>query len=87
MPHYVYVLANLEGETYVGQTSDLDRRLQQHNHPAPNGTLHTKRRPGPWRLVYSEQCPSRAAAMKREKQLKSSGGRRFIRSLLKQGGC
>jgi predicted GIY-YIG superfamily endonuclease len=79
---YVYVLLNPGGQTYVGQTNDLQRRLQQHNDPDCALTLHTKRRPGPWRVLYSEACASRSAAMKRESQLKSGGGRRFIESLL-----
>ena len=87
MPYYVYVLTNPEGTTYVGQTPDLGHRLQAHSDPGPNGTLHTKRRQGPWRLFYSEQRLSRAEAMKPEKQLESSAGRCFVRGLLKQGRC
>ena len=86
MANFVYVLVNGEGQTYVGQTGDLDHRVQEHNAPDYRGTLHTKRHRGPWRLVYSEEYASRAEAMKREKQLKSGAGRRFVRSLLKQGG-
>jgi len=82
MPFHVYVLANSDNQTYVGQTSNLKARLAEHNDPECALTLHTKRRRGPWRLLYHEECASRAAAMKRERQLKSGGGRRFIRSLL-----
>ena len=84
--YYVYVLANPEGETYVGQTNDLDRRVAQHNAPDFRGTLHTTRHRGPWHLIHTEECTSRSEAMRREEQLKSGGGRRFIRSLL-EGGC
>ncbi|MFO7956105.1 MAG: GIY-YIG nuclease family protein [Candidatus Brocadiia bacterium] len=88
MAFQVYVLVNPDGETYVGQTSDLPRRLQQHNDPACDLTLHTQRHTGPWRLLYSEQCKSRRTAMRRERQLKSGGGRRFILKLLREeGGC
>ncbi|NQT88316.1 GIY-YIG nuclease family protein [bacterium] len=57
-------------------------RLAQHNDPGHDLTLHTKRRKGPWRLVYAEECPTRQAAMHRERQLKSGAGRRFIRGVL-----
>ena len=86
MPFRVYVLVNGEGKTYVGQTGNLSRRLTQHNEPSFRGTLHTKRNPGPWRLLHSEEFPSRGEAMRREKLLKAGKGREFIKSLLR-GGC
>lgn len=33
MAFFVYVLANPQGKSYVGQTADLERRLAQHNDP------------------------------------------------------
>lgn len=88
MAFFVYVLANAGGATYVGQTSDLQARVAEHNDPGCTLTLHTKRHVGPWRLIYHEECQSRKDAMKREKQLKSGAGRRFIRSLLDgASGC
>lgn len=32
MWRYVYILKNQKGEQYVGRTSDLNARLQEHNH-------------------------------------------------------
>ena len=88
MPFHVYVLVNPNGETYVGQTNNLQLRLAEHNNPDFEGTLHTKRHAGPWRLVHTEECGSRSRAMERERQLKSGGGRRFIQSLLNgRVGC
>ena len=83
MSFWVYVLqSETTGEIYIGQTHDLDMRLAQHNDPAHDLTLHTKRRKGPWRLVYSEDVPTRSTAMRRERQLKCGAGRRFIKKLL-----
>ena len=83
MSFWVYVLqSETTGEIYIGQTHDLAMRLAQHNDPDHDLTLHTKRRKGPWRLVYSEECPTRSAAVRRERQLKCGAGRRFIRGLL-----
>ncbi|HUO35721.1 MAG TPA: GIY-YIG nuclease family protein [Candidatus Acidoferrum sp.] len=79
MKFYVYILINPAGNTYVGQTSDLERRLAQHNDPVCRLTLHTKRRAGLWRLLHFEEFPSRSAAMRREKELKSGKGREWIR--------
>lgn len=48
MPYHVYVLVSeTTGKTYVGQTQDLTRRLEEHNDPDCVGTLHTKRHVGP----------------------------------------
>ncbi len=51
MAFFVYVLLNSESKTYVGHTSSLSRRLCQHNDSGCRLTLHTKRHPGPWRLL------------------------------------
>jgi putative endonuclease len=82
---WVYVLLNPQGEIYIGQTSDVSHRLTQHNDPNYRGTLHTKRHPGPWRLVHQEQFPTRREAMSRERELKSSRGRDWIRQYLSSG--
>ena len=85
MAFFVYVLLNLEGKTYVGQTTDVPRRLLQHNDPDCRLTLHTKRHPGPWKLLHSEQFSTRAAAMRRERELKTGKGRDWIREVLLRG--
>ena len=79
MLYFVYVLANLKDEIYIGQTSHLSCQFDQHNDPEFQGTLHTKRHLGPWRMIYSETYATRAKAMGREKQLKTSRGRTWIR--------
>jgi len=85
MAFFVYVLVNPRDETYVGQTADLERRLAQHNDANCRFTLHTKRHPGPWRLLHSETFTSRSAAMRRERELKSGKGREWIRRELVRG--
>ena len=78
--YFVYVLANPDDRIYIGQTADLSRRLQQHNDPDNQLTKHTKKYCGPWRLVHAESLETRAQAMRREKQLKSSRGRTWLRT-------
>ena len=81
MPYHVYVLqSESTGKTYVGQTSDLVRRLCQHNDPNFTVTLYTKRNSGPWKLLHSEEYSTRAEAMHREKNLKSGQGREWIKN-------
>ena len=69
MPDYcVYILQSADGKYYVGYTSDLDRRMQQHQ--AGRGAKFI-RGFGFGKLLYHEEAPSKSAAMKREAELKS----------------
>ena len=85
MAFFVYVLVNPDCKTYVGHTSDLQRRLSQHNDPDCRLTLHTKRHRGPWKLIHYERFPTRAEAMRHERELKTGKGRDWIRKTLLQG--
>jgi putative endonuclease len=66
---FVYVLGspgNNDYRTYVGWTTDLQRRLKQHN--AGVGAKSTRGRK--WVLIYSEVCETRSKAMSREWHIK-----------------
>lgn len=80
--YVVYVLYSLiHDKIYIGQTEDIERRMLEHN----NGLLSVySKRYKPWELIYTEEYPTRAEAMKREKQLKSQKGREFIWKLIKE---
>lgn len=81
---FVYVIINLKGQIYIGQTDNLKYRLLRHNSILPTkNNSYTKRMGGPWNLVYKEEFLSRSDAMLRERQLKSYRGRCFIRDYLK----
>ena len=82
MSFFVYVLLNPQGKTYVGQTNSLSHRLAQHNNPDCRLTLHTKRHPGPWKLIHQEQYLTRSAAIRRERELKTGKGRDWVRKVL-----
>ena len=73
---FVYVLQNQKKQIYIGQTSDLNNRLRQHNN---NKSKYTKNK-GPWRIIYYKTFRTRAEAMKAEKLLKSGKGREWIKS-------
>ncbi|HND78675.1 MAG TPA: GIY-YIG nuclease family protein [bacterium] len=51
---------------YVGQTQDLERRLEEHNH----GLSPSTRNGAPWVIVYQFACDTRSDAMRIEKQIK-----------------
>ena len=77
-PCFVYVLGSLgKGgyRTYVGWSSDVDRRLEQHN----GGTGARSTRGRTWTLLYVELHATRREAMSREWHLKRD--RRFRRQL------
>jgi putative endonuclease len=59
----VYVLECADGTLYTGWTTDLERRLWEHN--SGRGAKYTRGR-CPVRLVYREEQPDRSAAQKRE---------------------
>jgi len=76
-----YVLhSETHDKIYIGFTSNLEQRLLSHNQLATKGWTIKFR---PWKLIYKEEVETKSAAMKREQQLKSSRGRAFIRTLIK----
>jgi putative endonuclease len=82
MPFYVYVLhSKAYNKIYIGYTADLSARILSHNQLAKKGYT-TKFRP--WRLCFTESFESKDSALKREKELKSARGRKFIRNLIEK---
>jgi len=80
---YTYAIKNQNNKIYIGQTIDLEVRLQRHNGLLKNkNTSFTSKNGGNWELIYKEEFETRSEAMKREKELKSFRGREFIRSLI-----
>lgn len=69
MPHYVYLVecSDERGSFYIGYTTDLARRLAEHN--AGEAAKYTRGR-APVRPRYVELWGSQSAAMRREWELK-----------------
>ena len=65
----VYLLQCAYQSLYVGVTTDLARRLQQHNGQLAGGARYTQAR-RPVALVWSEACDSRSDAQQREHALR-----------------
>jgi putative endonuclease len=63
----VYLLRCRDGTLYAGITTDLVRRLREHN--AGRGAAYTRSRL-PVKLVYDEPVPDRSAALRREAALR-----------------
>lgn len=66
--HYVYIVRCRDGSLYTGYTTDVNRRVWEHNY-SPKGAKYTRSR-RPVTLVYSESYSTRSEAMKREYAIK-----------------
>ena len=66
---FVYILQCNDQTLYTGVTTDLDRRVEEHNSGSKGAKYTTARRPV--KMVYSEQLDSRSSAQQREHQIKS----------------
>ena len=77
--YFLYILqSESTGRFYIGQTQDVAERLAYHN---ANYSKSLKNR-GPWRLVHTETYPSRSAAVRREREIKSWKDHRMVERLL-----
>jgi len=82
---YVYILESEEGELYFGSTTDLKRRLREHNTNKSHSTKDHK-----WILIFYEAYRSKDDAVDRERRIKQHGQakaqlkRRIKRSRLHQ---
>lgn len=66
--HYVYVVECSDGTLYTGYTTDVDRRVEEHN--AGEGAKYTRGRT-PVSLVHVEKFDDRGGAMSREAEIKT----------------
>lgn len=79
MNYFVYIARCADGTLYTGYTTDLERRLKEHNGEDQSrykikvkmsaGARYTRSR-RPVKFMYSEQFFNRSEAMKREAEIK-----------------
>lgn len=67
MPHHVYILECADGTYYTGYTTDVDRRVEEHN--AGTAAKYTRGRT-PVEVIHTETYDSQSAAMQREYAIK-----------------
>ncbi len=65
--HFVYIVECRDGTLYTGYTTDVERRLEEHN--CGEGAKYTRGR-YPVELRYTESFSSRSSAQKKEYQIK-----------------
>ena len=75
MSHFVYIVRCADDTLYTGYTTDIEKRLIEHNGEGDTktaraaGASYTRSR-RPVKLVYSETYDSRSEAMHREYSIK-----------------
>ena len=75
---YVYVLESENYTRYIGFTSDLKRRLVEHNTGKNRSTKHYDT----WKVIYYEAHTNKEDAMRRERYFKTSPGRSALKKML-----
>lgn len=79
--YYTYILkSKSKGTWYTGSTSDLRKRLKQHN----DGQSTYTKQGRPWELIYYEACLLESDSLSRERYLKSGMGKRYVKNRLKR---
>jgi putative endonuclease len=79
---HVYILKCADRTLYTGITTDLVRRVEEHNSSALGAKYVKARRPA--KLVYSKMLPDRSQASKEEIRIKSLSRQKKL-SLIKHG--
>jgi len=72
---FIYVLKCSDGSFYIGQTEDVPRRLKEHE----AGEVSWTSKHLPVEPIHWEQFDSRDAAVKREQDLKTGFGRKWLK--------
>ncbi|MFC6731352.1 MULTISPECIES: GIY-YIG nuclease family protein [unclassified Haladaptatus] len=83
--HFVYMLECGDGTLYTGYTTDVARRVEEHN--AGTGAKYTRGRT-PVELVYTESFETKSGAMSREyeiKQFSRARKERLVESAISAG--
>ena len=65
MTWHVYVVVCFDNSFYCGITTNIERRIKQHNGELSGGAKYTRSR-RPCRLVYKEKAENRSTASKME---------------------
>jgi putative endonuclease len=78
---YVYVIESTKKHNlYIGYTSDLRKRLIEHN----RGLNQSTKPYLPWKLIYYEACLNDKDAKRRENYFKTTQGRRLLKRRIRE---
>lgn len=77
--YYVYVLLLSDGNLYKGSSDDVKRRIESHK----TGKVKSTRYKRPLKLIHLECYLCKSDALRREKFLKTTEGRRLLRQQIR----
>lgn len=78
--YYTYVLrSRKDRRLYVGKSKDLKTRFEEHQKGYVSSTAERR----PFELIYYEACRNNLDAARRERYLKTSYGKMFLKKRLK----
>lgn len=78
--YYVYVLKSLkDNKMYIGSTTDLNRRLKEHNYGKNKSTRNRR----PLQLIFFEGFLDKGSALRRESYFKTNKGKPTLKIMLK----
>jgi putative endonuclease len=79
--YYVYLLECQDDKSwYIGFSSDLRKRINDHQNGHGSRTISTKKN---WKLIYYEAYIIKNDAISRKKFFKSGSGRKYLLKQLK----
>lgn len=79
--YYVYIVECADGSYYTGYTTDVQRRINEHNYSMRSAKYTRSRRPV--KLIHKEEFDNLSSALKREhaiKKLKRKAKKELIES-------
>lgn len=76
MFYYVYILLLSNNKLYTGSSKDLKKRVEYHNKGLVNSTKIYR----PIKLIHYEAYLEKKDALRREKYLKTTEGKRFFKT-------
>ena len=76
---YVYILLENNGQLYTGFSADLRQRVKDHN----AGKVESTRDRRPLKLLHYEAYTKESDARRREKYLKTSEGKKFLKQQIR----
>ena len=76
---YMYVVECIDGTLYTGITTNLSRRLNEHNH-GRRGAKYTRSR-RPVKYLFTMACSSRSEAASEESKFKKLSRRQKLKAI------
>jgi putative endonuclease len=81
MKAFVYILKDEAGKFYIGSTSDLQRRLKQHERKHTQTTRNMSRP----KLVLKQECSTLLIARRIENKIKKMKRKDYIEKMVSDG--